>query len=123
MSKKPATRPELVSGMMEVRHQAAIKGSLALLAETHHGVQLGTRLVGHDRAQELDVVRRHRHLDHEVGAGEGKQQADPAGVEDHAIDDKPAARIVQYGYCEGVFAGSIHRLADDVGRLVAVKRR
>ncbi len=72
---------ELVGRMVQMGKQPAIEGGLALLAEAQHQIQFGTRLEGHESAQELDIVGRHRHVDHEIGARQREQHADKAGCQ------------------------------------------
>ncbi len=114
---------ELVFRMVQVVDEIAEEHRFALLAEAEHDVDLGARLGGHDRAQELHVAGGHFHLHHEVGARQREEQADAPGVEQDGVDIELAVIVVQHRDGKGVFARPVDGLADDVGGLVAIEGR
>ena len=104
-------------------NQVAKQHGLALLAESEHRVELLSRLVRHDAAQETDIAGRHLHVHHEVGTGQGEQQRDPPCVEQDGVDVESAGLRVAHGERERILLVAVDDFADDVGGLVAVEGR
>ena len=119
----PRGHDELVFRMVLVVDEVAEEHGLPLLAQAEHDVQLGARLVGQDRAQELDVARGHFHVDHEIGPRQREEQADPPGVEQDGVEKELALAVVQHRNRKRILGGAVDRLADHVGSLVAVEGR
>ncbi len=109
--------------MAQMENQVAEKHGLALLSQAEHGIELGTRLGGHDRAQKLHVAGWHLHVHHEIGAREREQHSYPPGIEDDRIQIQLSFRRVQDRYSERVFHSAIDRLADHIGSFVAIEGR
>ena len=80
---------ERVLGVVEVLQEVAIEERLALLPESEHRVQLGARTRRRDVEQELDVTRRHLHVDHEVRARQREEVVDLPRVEHDGVEDEP----------------------------------
>jgi hypothetical protein len=53
----------------------------------------------------VHVAGWHFHIDHEVGARQREEQADPPGVEQDGVEKELAVLVVQDRNGEGVFGG------------------
>jgi hypothetical protein len=110
--------------MAQMENQVAEKHGLALLSQAEHGVELGTRLGGHDRAQKLHIAGWHLHVHHEIGAREREQHSYPPGIKDDRIQIQaflPAS--AGSGTVNGYSIRAIDRLADHIGPFVAIEGR
>ena len=109
--------------MAQVLPQLADEQRLPLLAEPDHRVELGARAHRRHRPQELDVARRHLHVDLEVGARGGEEDVDLLAVEQDRVEREPAVRVVQHRDDERQLVVAVDHLAEDVRGLVPVEGR
>ena len=103
--------------------QVAVEDGLALLVQPDRHVHLGARLLRHELPQERHVGGRHFHVDEEVGAREREQDQQLVLLQQQRIEIQLLAVVLQDGHREGQLDVPVHRLADDVGGLVAEKER
>ena len=103
--------------------QVAVEERLTLLAEPDQRVKVGPCPRRRHRPQELDVTRRHIHVDHEVGAREREENADPLLLEHDRVERKLPVLVVEDGDDERQLFVPVHDLAEHVGRLVPVEGR
>ena len=88
---------------------------LAGLLQSDHRVQLGRSLVGRHRAQEVDVRRRHFHVDQEIRAVRRKPgSASSMSSDQQRIDVEAAVGRVFQRYRERRVMHAVHHAADGV---------
>src|SRR3954466_622939 len=97
----------------------AIEKRFAVFLQAQYGIDLGSRLVGQQALQELDVTRRDFHVDHEVRAAEAEQDGQMLGRQQNGIEIQAAVRIAQNRDGKRNFVAAIDDLAYGVGSLVA----
>src|SRR6266542_2644621 len=107
--------------MVQVMPEVAYEQRLALAGEADRRIELGARPCRHDRLQEMDVARRHVHVDEEVGAREREEDVDALLLEQDRVERERAGLVVQDGDDERRLVVSVHNLADDVRGLVPVE--
>ncbi|MNN17737.1 hypothetical protein D3C81_1309310 [compost metagenome] len=119
----PGRHDEAVVAAGQVVDQRPVELRLAVLVETDGGVQLGNMLARQDTLEEVDELCRHRHIDHEIGAGEGKDDRHLGLVRDQAIGLDTMPFAVQQRYHQRPLLIAVVQPADQVGTLVAVQHR
>ncbi len=103
--------------------ESAVEQRLAVLLQADHRVELGAGLVQQHVEQEVDIGRRHFHVDQEVGTVGREQQRQLDRVHQQRIDVEPPVPVVLERQRERPPLRAVHHPADRVGGPVAVEQR
>ena len=115
---------EAVARMREMVQEVAVEEVLAGLLQPDHRVQLGRGLVGQHHAQEVDVRRRHFHVDEEVRAVGGEQERELDVVHQQRVDVQAAVGgVLQRAPRTGASCMPLTTRPDGIRRLVAEEQR
>ncbi|MNQ71819.1 hypothetical protein D3C85_865030 [compost metagenome] len=103
--------------------QRPVELRLAVLVEANRGVQLGDVLARQDAPEEADELRRHRHIDHEVRAGERENDRHVGLIGNQRIDlDAPTLAVQEWNHQRPLFVRG-KDAPHQVGALVAIEHR
>ena len=101
----------------------AIELRLALLLKTYGHIEIRLGLAGQQRQQEFDDRRRDVRIDHEIRTREAEHIGEIRFAQQQRVHIKPAPFIIEDRDGEWHLLSAVDELADDIGRLIAEKRR